>query len=367
MDGRFDVVVVGGSFAGLAVASRLRGNVLIVDKEPLGTHQVSACGTFLSVPRTLGLLDSVIEASERALIHAPGVPAYELEDALCTLDYERFCRGLLAQSPALFVQASFQGLEGTPLEPVVRTSEGRFAARYVVDASGWRAVVASSLKPGFVDRSALSYGLETECEYRADSFYFWLDRKLIEDGVGWIFPAGERSRVGLASYRGESIKATRVAEFLRVAGAGPSSFHGGFFPSGLRAGAVGPVFLVGDSAGQCLPLTGEGIRPALYFGQICGDLLRRVMDGNLSPRQAIVAQRQVGERFRWHYRFLALAQRRVPSLPSPLLHGLLSVLEAPRVGRWCLRRYVGAMPLQPPLQESGFPRQPGIELDRTAP
>jgi hypothetical protein len=37
------------------------------------------------------------------------------------------------------------------------------------------------------------------------------------------------------------------------------------------------VFLVGDACGQCLPLTGEGIRPALAFGCAAGRLGRQVV------------------------------------------------------------------------------------------
>jgi len=50
---RYDAIIVGASFAGLAVASRLRGNVLIIDKKDIGTGQTSACGTLLSVPQAL--------------------------------------------------------------------------------------------------------------------------------------------------------------------------------------------------------------------------------------------------------------------------------------------------------------------------
>jgi len=219
-----------------------------------------------------------------------------------------------------------------------------------VDASGWRAVLASSLDSQFVRRSELSYGLETTASYPTETFYFWLERSTIEDGVAWIFPGGGRSRVGLASYRGETVKADRVQEFLATTGAEPSSFHGGFFPHGLRRPTVGDIFLVGDSAGHCLPLTGEGIRPALYFGQMCGDLLQQVTDGRISLREALSTYRRSVERFRWHYRLLSLAQRRLPRLPGPLLRGLLRSLEVPAVGHWCLRRYVNMMLLHAPVQ-----------------
>jgi len=352
-----DVVIVGASFAGLAVASRLRGDVLLVDSRPLGSLRRSACGTFLSVVRTLGLEDAIEQVSELALLHAPGVPEFELEDPLCTVDYERFCRGLLAQGSATFIEASIHRIEDEGETVVVTTSQGRFRARCVVDASGWHAAAGSLVAPGLVDRSALSYGLETDAGYTTDHFYFWLDRATIESGVAWIFPAGGASRMGLASYRGPEVKAAAVRAFTRITGAEPSAFHGGYFPSRLRAPLAGPLFLVGDAAGHCLPLTGEGIRPALFFGQRLGDLLQEVIEGRLTPDQARTAYRKAVRRFRLHYRFLGAAQRWLPGLPKPLLRRFIRFISIRRVERWCLRRYLGMMPLHWPLAATGASRQ----------
>jgi flavin-dependent dehydrogenase len=49
---------------------------------------------------------------------------------------------------------------------------------------------------------------------------------------------------------------------------------------------VGPIFAVGDAAGHCFGLTGEGIRPALVFATKCGQLLRQVIEGRITAEQA---------------------------------------------------------------------------------
>lgn len=47
---RYDAAVIGASFAGLAAAGHLAGaGVLLVDREPIGGGQTSACGTLLAV------------------------------------------------------------------------------------------------------------------------------------------------------------------------------------------------------------------------------------------------------------------------------------------------------------------------------
>ena len=67
----YDVVIVGGSFAGLAVAMQLRGyRVLLLDQHPIGARQMSACGTPLATARALSAVarSSRTSASVRASI-----------------------------------------------------------------------------------------------------------------------------------------------------------------------------------------------------------------------------------------------------------------------------------------------------------
>ena len=47
------------------------------------------------------------------------------------------------------------------------------------------------------------------------------------------------------------------------------------------------MFFVGDSAGHCLPLSGEGIRTAFYFGIAAGRELRAVLEHRKTREQAL--------------------------------------------------------------------------------
>ena len=67
-------------------------------------------------------------------------------------------------------------------------------------------------------------------------------------------------------------------------------FQGNWFPHRLRAAADGRTFFVGDSAGHCFPLSGEGIRTAFYFGIAAGRELRAVLDGRAEPREEALAR-----------------------------------------------------------------------------
>src|SRR3990172_12286855 len=142
----YDVIIVGASFAGLAVARQLRGDVLLLDRNEVGAVQTSACGTPLWVPQILGLERSVLQVHTKAVIHAPTrTIVFDVSDApYCTFDYGAFCQGLLEQSRARFLRAAVRGFHGERVE----TTEGSLDRKSVVDCSGWRAVLVGPREGG---------------------------------------------------------------------------------------------------------------------------------------------------------------------------------------------------------------------------
>jgi len=323
MDGStYDVIIVGASFAGLAVASQLRARVLLIDRFPVGAHTGSACGTLLAVPERLGVQPSVLQVHRALAFHTSDRTAVfdVARTPFCTFDYGRFCRGLAdALAGVDFLQATARGLEGDR----VLTDDGVYRGSVLVDASGWSAVLARSLRPGFVDRGDLSFGIETEAPRRGDALCFWSDRGLVPKGVCWFFPVGEQTRVGVASYAGDGHLRPHLDIFLDRLGLPRAAIHGGFFPAGLREPTVGNLFAVGDAAGQCLPLTGEGIRPALVFGQACGRIIQRVLDGHITVPEGLAAYRAQVLRYQNAYRLLRWFQDLLvkgrPWLTNPLI------------------------------------------------
>ena len=277
-----DAIVVGASFAGLGVARQLRGDVLLLDRNEVGAVQTSACGTPLWVPESLGVANSVLQVHDRLTVRTPrGSVTYDLSEVpFCTFDYGLFCRGLLAQCRARFLRASVTGIE----EGAVVTSEGRFRAPIVIDASGWRGALVHD-RSGPPAGRGYSFGLETRARLADEGLSFWLDKRLIRRGLGWIFPVGGESLIGLGSYAGASKLKPALERFLAEIGATPTTYHGTYFPNRLLRPTVGRLFAVGDAGGQCMPFTAEGIRPALYFGGECGKLVQQVIDGALDLRR----------------------------------------------------------------------------------
>lgn len=52
---KYDVIIAGASFAGLAVANRLDCNVLLLDRNNIGEHNTSACA---SITRFIEMIDN---------------------------------------------------------------------------------------------------------------------------------------------------------------------------------------------------------------------------------------------------------------------------------------------------------------------
>ncbi|MDE3074848.1 MAG: hypothetical protein KGJ86_05420 [Chloroflexota bacterium] len=86
---------------------------------------------------------------------------------------------------------------------------------------------------------------------------------------------------------------------------------------------------MGDAAGQCLGLTGEGIRPALFFGTRLGGLLGQALRGELDTAAVRQSYRQLVAAYKPLYEALCLGQRLLPRLPLPLVQMLLASLTIP--------------------------------------
>ena len=137
----------------------------------------------------------------------------------------------------------------------------------------------------------ISRGLEVHPDARGGDtdLDVWIDRSLIRHGYAWSVPAGGEQRVGVGSYEPRDHVKEPTRAIAGRLGVPPVRYQGNWFPHALRPAAEDGVFFAGDSAGHCLPLSGEGIRTAFYFGIACGRELRRVLAGEATRDEALAA------------------------------------------------------------------------------
>lgn len=338
----FDVLIAGGSFAGLAAAVQLRGRrVLVVEPHEIGAVQTSACGTLLAVLEATGTLDSLVQVHDSMVLHlGEATIEYSMPYTFCTFDYRRLCQLLLAQAEAEVVQASVLRHDGH----VVTTTQGEFEARVLIDATGWRAALATNSQRREGAPVGRSFGVETSLPVRGRGLHFYYDPSLTGSHVvGWMFPAGAMSRIGLGSYRGHSQLNRPLNRFLEARfGLAPDGRHGGYFTSQRLPAVTDDVFRVGDAAGHCLPLTGEGIRPALYFGAKLGCLVQGVLSEEWSLAEARERYRWLVDRHVRPHRYLLAAQRVLPALPLRGIKGVGDAIRRPANLDWLMRVYWNA-------------------------
>ncbi len=333
-----DVLICGASFAGLAVARELAGSgasVLLVDRYELGERATSACAAPTPWLHAMGLEEAIRQEIPHMRFTTPhGSVRYRLPWSWAAFDYRRLCELLYAQCDARFHTAKVEG-RAPPCGGVaadltsVTTDRGVLRASLVVDAMGWRRVLGRS---GYQPPEApLSRGLEVHPKGHGEDLDVWIERSLVRRGYGWRVPAGGEARVGVASYApADHVREPTVAlaERLQLEAV---RYQGNWFPHRLRAAAEDSIFFVGDSAGHCFPLSGEGIRTAFYFGIACGRELRAVLEQRRSRTEA--AERYAAFSAR-HARAFSIAghlQRVVPALPPRLLLSGLRLLGRQRL------------------------------------
>ena len=193
--------------------------------------------------------------------HTPhGSVRYRLPWSWAAFDYAELCRLLFEQCDARFEIATVSGRRGGR----VLTDRGELSAPLVVDALGWRRVLA---REGNQPPDApLSRGLEVHPDGGGADLDVWIERSLVRHGYGWSVPAGGEQRVGVGSYEPrDHVREPTVDLAERLGPAAPSATRATGSPTGCAAAAEDGVFFVGDSAGHCFPLSGEGIRTALLL------------------------------------------------------------------------------------------------------
>ncbi len=301
----YDAIITGGSFAGLAAAREIKGEVLLIDRKEIGSGQTSACGTFLKTLQDFNCESSAMQTFNKTVFHLPEAYEVGLVEPLCTFDYHEFCTTLADNVGARILKAKIKGMTNG----AVVTDEGEFRSRCVLDCTGWRAVLASTLRPGYVRREKLGSWIETVAEYFDEALHVYAVPEILPGGVAWIFPIGGRSRIGIGSYAGTGGLLPALKKFLKRLGLVIGEVHGNFIPYGLREPIVGDVFVVGDAAGHALPVTAEGIRKSLEYGRTCGRIVQRVVDEETSLKQGLEEYKTLVEKSRQDYEVLEAMQQ----------------------------------------------------------
>lgn len=307
-DPRYDVIVVGAGFAGLACARELavRGlRVCVIDRKQHLGERIHTTGILVQEACDAPLLDGMPPALLRTVPHirlySPNLRSVRLGAdgyRFHTTDTPALMRWLGERAEACGVELR----RGCAFRNAVRTStgwqvEGIGHARLLVGADGARSRVARRLGLGQVTQ--FLYGVEYEFDgmtlREPDALHCFLSKRFAPGYLGWVAQTPTGVQAGLARrYRAGGTPAPDMAGFLAHvapmtgldAARRPDSIRAGLIPCG---GPVAPmradgVTLVGDAAGMVSPLTAGGIHSGLRHGAAVGRMLAAHLSGRATSR-----------------------------------------------------------------------------------
>ena len=299
----FDVVVVGGGPAGSSaahMAAKSGCTVALFEKEKEIAETVRTSGvTWISDIKKFGIPEECYNPIKKFSFCSPKNSVKisgEIAKA-AVLDVRKTYRFLANRAKTsgseLFTSTNVTEVlkdDTGKCSGVIAKSDGKqiqFNSKVVIDASGFVSVIAKEL--GYVTQWK-KFGAGAEFEVKTeklehDNWWLMVGQEYSPAGYAWIFPTSKdtaRIGVGIGKPDSDVDPTVRLNELLEKK-LGPIKdlgniekieFHYGLIPNDgvSRKTVYDNLILVGDSAGQANPLVLEGIRYAIRFGEVAGQV-----------------------------------------------------------------------------------------------
>jgi digeranylgeranylglycerophospholipid reductase len=335
----YDVLVAGGSVAGLLTARELasRGISVVVVEEHHEIGTPEHCGGMVSAQglNKLGIMpdSNVFQNFVTKTIITSSSSQVELNSEhqnVVVIDRRALDKQIAHQAQragaAIRTRCTFKsiGSDGTK-RFIAKTTDGDIFCRYFVDARGI-ASLASSGRENFLPSA--QYEIYASW-IKDDIVQVTFDSDLYPGFFAWIIPTGQGiGKVGVAG-RGINVS-TALKDFVESRGERYSTIRKIFAPiwigGAIDSFVTGKTILVGDAAGQTKPSTAGGIYSCGIAGILAGRAIAESI--NLNEDSALkVYEQEWRNLFQNEFRKMTMARKVLERLDNKALDEIINSLK----------------------------------------
>jgi len=314
----YDLVIVGGGPAGssAALSAAKQGiKVALIEKENSIAETVRTSGvTWIESINEFGIPKNCYNPIKNFSFVSPNneVTITDTVATAAVLDVRKTYRWLANEAEKngvdVFVKTNINEVIKNKENDIVGVSgtgmNGKvvFHSKVIIDATGFTSTISKAM--GFVTQwERFGAGAEYEAKVEnSDPETWWLmvGQEYTPAGYAWIFPLGNNIvRIGVGVGKPESnvdptqrlkeIIEKKLGPIKKLGKITPIEFHYGLIPNdGLsRKTVFNNLILVGDTAGQANPLVLEGIRYAIKFGRVAGEVAAKAIINKKTDENAL--------------------------------------------------------------------------------
>lgn len=296
-----DVLIVGGGPAGLSAAEAAAQQgiraVVLERQNEIGYPVHTSGGSWVSDMKALAIPEHLYHPIRKVFFVSPHreVPLEYSPAVACVIDvrgvYQHLASRAIAAGATLRMRHTVEQTITENGRVLGVTAKNHLSERIslraavTIDASGFSRHVGVRTEMG---KAFHRYGYGAEYDmyapnYPQDELFLIMGSEFAPRGYAWAFPRGNgRVRLGVGVLHPDSeedarIYLDRIIHDLpqlrdKFKGASPLEYHTGLFPSEgpLERFSRDGLLLAGDAGGHGSTLVGEGIRFAIYSGQMAG-------------------------------------------------------------------------------------------------